>query len=130
MKIFFKEKTLPDGRVVNYHTISEVELDLATNVTNVILKSYTLENNALSFMIPDATFTITIPSNIVQSTPNYLETLDVYLNTLSEWQGIYKHLDQAVPQNVELPIDSEQQTMPQTDLMINIGVPTWLINTP
>lgn len=126
MKIFFKEKTLPDGRVVNYHTVSEVELDLATNITNVILKSYTLEANALSLNIPDATFNITIPNNIIQNTPNYLENLDVYLNTLPDWQGISKHLDKSIPVIVEIP--SAQQTTPQTDLMINIGVPTWLIN--
>lgn len=125
MKLFFKEKILPDGRTVNYHTISEVEMDLATNMANIVLKSYTSEINALSLHLPDATFNITVPSTSVS---NYLENLDTYLNTLPDWQGISKHLDKSIPVIVEIP--SAQQAIPQTDLMINIGVPTWLINTP
>ena len=128
MKLFFKEKTLPDGRIVNYHTISEVELDLSTNITTVILKSYTLESSAIQLQIPDATFSIIIPSNIIQTTPNYLENLDTYLNTLPDWQGISKYLDKSVPVITE--INPSEQNAPQTDLMINIGVPTWLINNP
>jgi hypothetical protein len=128
MKLFFKEKTLPDGRIVNYHTISEVELDLSTNITTVILKSYTLESSAIQLKIPDATFSIIVPNNIIQTTPNYLENLDTYLNTLPDWQGISKYLDKSVPVITE--INPSEQNAPQTDLMINIGVPTWLINNP
>lgn len=126
MKILLKERSLPDGRVVYYHTVAEVVSDFTDNITNVILKSYTLDSDAFSLQVPDATFSIVIPNSFIQNTPDYINQLDTYLNTLPEWQGISEYIDKSVP---VIPETVTTQNIQQNNLLVNIGVPTWLINT-
>lgn len=63
MKLIYKAVSLPDGRIVNYHRIYNVNVDLANSVLHAEVGSWEYKDHASRQGIrPDATTLLDLPA--------------------------------------------------------------------
>lgn len=85
MSILKLNKTLQDGRVVEYHKVAEVIFDTEPNQMLVKLASYSNRGDSFTQGLPDATFLLKIPY-----TGTYEEALTDVIGKvmlLPDWTG-------------------------------------------
>lgn len=82
MKLIKHEKTLPDGRKVSYHRVTELNIDTLTTTMVVLLGSWETAAGANSQGRPDAVFAISM-----QNDAGHREAILENVIALPEWSG-------------------------------------------
>jgi hypothetical protein len=119
MKILYKNKTLPDGRVLQYHNINQ----LIFNNTSIIveLNSYNNMEELLLNLPADAKFDVVLPISI-SNNPDYLENIESYIGQIPEWADTTIDFDSSKPVITEIPNRPQNAEVP-----IPVNIPASLL---
>lgn len=85
MSILQITKTLPDGRVTEFHAPTEFHVDIATGHMQIIVESYDTEINARNRIYPSAKSVVDVP--LPDWSPTYADNLLNFVTSDSVWSA-------------------------------------------
>lgn len=124
MKILYNQKNLDDGRVVSYHHVQQLETDLTNPTSILVIASYSTLDSLLANSVPEYIYRLPVLNSVLEQNTEFIPTIETNITSIPGWETTTLHQDLSTP--------IVAQNIPQLEqhnaMLINIGVPTWLIN--
>lgn len=85
MSVLQISKTLPDGRVTNFHAPTELHVDMTTFAMQIIVESFATEADARSGLMPMAKSVVTVA--LPSWSPAYANNLMNFVHADPAWSA-------------------------------------------